>query len=203
MEITMPTTDQRPEESLAQKSLNSQESKQRSSVGRWFHKAKDATLLKTLRRHADSSSTERTSTDPSVADSSVETVGVAERLGKTTSMHPARTDSLMGEEASIAKIDDNSHLKTPASISEPEMGTSIMPPPSVARSQTEEQGKEVIITQDIMRMIMESNKKRAIDSIRYQGVKKRSGATVISHTRVQDTARGMGAPANPLRWSQD
>jgi len=199
MGVNIFTTREHPEVAPTQKSLNSQESKPRSSVQRWLCKTRDTALLKTLRTRSDSSSTGKTS-----KNTHAETVSIPESHDEATPIRPARNDSLVQDESTIAKINDNVYLETHANNPKPKIGTDMMPPAPVPRSQINQPGERVMLTQDTMRRIMESNKKRAVNPVEYQGAKKSLGSTVkYSHVHGQGAARGIAAPANPLRWSQD
>ncbi|CAE7001983.1 hypothetical protein CFE70_001235 [Pyrenophora teres f. teres 0-1] len=197
MDITTFTVGDQPEEAPAQKPLDSQESKPRSSIRRWLRKTGDAALLKSFHKHSDSSLASKTSTN-----NSVESVYELESLSKATSAHPARKDSLMEEDTLIAKMNNNAHLETMANIPKPKMGTNTLSPTTAVKSQIPKPAEGALLTQDTMRMIMESNKRRVAESGQYRGVKETLGTTVIGSHR-QRTARGVSAPANPLRWSQD
>jgi len=199
MDINTFTIGEQTEAALTQNPLDSQESKPRSSIQRWLYKTRDAALLKTLRTPSDTSSIGKTS-----KNAYAETVCTPESLDEATSTHPARSDSLMQDENHIAKINDNLYLETHANNPNSKIGSNLMPPAPVLRSQIKEPGERVMLTQDTMRKIMESNKKRAVKPVQYQRAKKNSGSTVMySHAHGQGAVQGIATPANPLRWSQD
>ncbi|EDU50519.1 hypothetical protein PtrSN002B_002587 [Pyrenophora tritici-repentis] len=197
MDITMFTVGEQPKEASIKKPLDCQESKPHSSIRRWLRKTGDFALLKTFRKHSDSSLTSKTN-----KNNSVESVHELESLSKATPAHPARKDSLVEEDTPITKIDDKALSESIANVLRPKTGINTLSPTTAAKSKIQKPAEGALVTQDTMRMIMESNKRRAAGSGQYRGVDKTLGTTVIASHKKPMT-RAVTAPANPLRWSQD